>query len=140
MFVPLLDGLANAGIDLTAAVITADALHTQRAHAEYLHERGAEFLFTTKENQPTLFAALDALPWSQVPITARDIDTGHGRRTTRTIQVLPAPTDLPFPMSTRSGWSNATSPTPPAHHCPRSPHSASPASPRHTLPPNYSPP
>jgi predicted transposase YbfD/YdcC len=97
MFAPLLDGLASAGVDLARAVITADALHTQRAHAEYLHERGAGFVFTVKQNQPTLFAALDALAWAEVPITARDVDTGHGRVTTRTIQVLPAPADLPFP-------------------------------------------
>lgn len=97
MFAPLLEGLADAGVDLAQAVITADALHTQRAHAQYLHERGAGFVFTVKENQPGLFAALDALPWSQVPIAFRDIDTGHGRITTRTIQMLPAPADLPFP-------------------------------------------
>ena len=97
MFAPLLDGLAEAGVDLTSTVITADALHTQRAHAEYLHDRGAGFVFTVKQNQPGLFAALDALPWSQTPIALRDIDTGHGRITTRTIQVLPAPADLPFP-------------------------------------------
>lgn len=97
MFAPLLDGLADAGVDLTSAVITADALHTQRAHAEYLHERGAGFVFTVKQNQPTLFTALDALDWSAVPIAAREVDTSHGRVTTRTIQVLPAPTDLPFP-------------------------------------------
>jgi DDE family transposase len=77
MFAPLLEGLAEAGVDLTRAVITADALHTQRAHAEYLHERGAGFAFTVKHNQPGLFAALDALPWSQTPIALRDIDTGH---------------------------------------------------------------
>ena len=92
-----LDGLAEAGVDLAQTVITADALHTQRAHAEYLHKRGAGFVFTVKQNQPRLFAALDALAWAQVPIAARDIDTGHGRITTRTIQVLPAPADLPFP-------------------------------------------
>lgn len=97
MFAPLLDGLADAGVDLSQVVVTADALHTQRAHAEYLHERGAGFVFTVKHNQPRLFAALDALAWAQVPIAARDIDTGHGRITTRTIQVLPAPADLPFP-------------------------------------------
>jgi predicted transposase YbfD/YdcC len=97
LFAPLLDGLADAGVDLAQTVITADALHTQRAHAEYLHERGAGFVFTVKHNQPRLFAALDALAWAQVPIAARDIDTGHGRITTRTIQVLPAPVDLPFP-------------------------------------------
>jgi len=97
MFAPLLDGLAEAGVDLARTVITADALHTQRAHAEYLHRRGAGFVFTAKGNQPGLFAALDALEWSQVPVAARDIQRGHGRVITRTIQVLPAPADLPFP-------------------------------------------
>lgn len=97
MFAPLLDSLADAGVDLARTVITADALHTQRAHAEYLHQRGAGFVFTVKDNQPGLFDALNALPWPEVPVAARDIDTAHGRITTRTIQVLPAPADLPFP-------------------------------------------
>ena len=96
-FAPLLDTLAAAGVDLAHTVITADALHTQRAHADYLHERGAGFVFTCKQNQPRLFAALDALPWAQTPIGARQVDRGHGRVTTRTIQVMPAPEDLPFP-------------------------------------------
>ena len=96
-FAPLLDTLAAAGVDLAHTVITADALHTQRAHADYLHERGAGFVFTCKHNQPRLFAALDALPWAQTPIAARQVDRGHGRITTRTIQVMPAPEDLPFP-------------------------------------------
>ena len=96
-FAPLLDTLTTAGIDLAHTVITADALHTQRAHAEYLHERGAGFVFTAKQNQPRLFAALDALPWTQTPIAAAVVDRAHGRVTTRTIQVMPAPEDLPFP-------------------------------------------
>jgi predicted transposase YbfD/YdcC len=96
-FAPLLERLADTGVDLGQLVITADALHTQRAHAEYLHQRGAGFVFTVKHNQPGLFAALDALPWQNTPITHREVDRGHGRTTTRTIQVLPAPTDLPFP-------------------------------------------
>jgi predicted transposase YbfD/YdcC len=96
-FAPLLDTLTAAGVDLARTVITADALHTQRAHADYLHERGAGFVLTCKQNQPRLFAALDALPWEHTPIAARELDRGHGRITTRTIQVLPAPADLPFP-------------------------------------------
>lgn len=102
MFAPLLDTLADAGIDLAHTVITADALHAQRAHAEYLQQRGAGFVFTVKHNQPGLFAALDALPWAQTPIAARELDRGHGRRTTRTIQVLPAPANLPFPHTTQA--------------------------------------
>jgi hypothetical protein len=35
--IPVLDTIA----DLRAVVVTADALHCQRAHAEYLHARGA---------------------------------------------------------------------------------------------------
>ena len=50
-----------------------------------------------KENRQALFDALDALPWDQVPIAHTATDRGHGRITTRTIQVLPAPEDLPFP-------------------------------------------
>lgn len=97
MFAPLLDLLATTGVDLTQLVVTADALHCQRAHATYLHKHGAGFVFTAKQNQPGLFAALDALPWTEVPIAHREIDRGHGRVTTRTIQTLPAPPDLPFP-------------------------------------------
>ena len=97
MFAPLIDQLAATGIDPARLVITADALHCQRDHANYLHQRGAGFVFTVKHNQPGLFAALDALPWTDAPIAHRQTDRGHGRITTRTIQTLPAPPDLPFP-------------------------------------------
>ncbi len=97
MFAPLLETLAATGVDLATTVITADALHSQRSHAEYLHSRGAQFVLTVKQNQPGLYTALDALPWTSTPITARTLERGHGRVTTRTIRVLPAPADLPFP-------------------------------------------
>jgi predicted transposase YbfD/YdcC len=92
MIIPLLDG-----IDLDQAVVTADALHCQRATAEYVHGRGADFALPVKDNQPGLFDALDALPWHQVPVTHAAADRGHGRITSRTIQVTDAPGDLPFP-------------------------------------------
>ena len=98
MFAPLIDQLAATGIDPARLVITADALHCQRDHATYLHQRGAGFVFTVKHNQPGLFAVLDALSWTEVPIAHRQTDRGHGRITTRTIQTLPAPPDLPFPQ------------------------------------------
>jgi len=92
MIIPLLDGLS-----LDGAVVTADALHTQRATADYVHGRSADFAFPVKDNQPGLFDALDALPWHDVPVTHAATDQGHGRITTRTIQVMDAPGDLPFP-------------------------------------------
>jgi predicted transposase YbfD/YdcC len=84
-------------IDLTGKIVTADALHTVKATANHIHEHGGEFVLPVKENRQALFDALDALPWGQVPIAHTAADKGHGRITTRTIQVLPAPDNLPFP-------------------------------------------
>ena len=84
-------------IDLEDKVVTADALHTVKATAEFIHQAGGEFALPVKENRKALFDALDALPWHQVPIAHTATDRGRGRITTRTIQVLPAPDDLPFP-------------------------------------------
>ena len=84
-------------IDLTNKIVTADALHTVKATADHIHQHGGHFVLPVKENRQTLFDALDALPWNDVPIAHRNVDKGHGRITTRTIQVLPAPPDLPFP-------------------------------------------
>ncbi len=75
--------------DLRGVLITADALHTQREHADYLHARGGHYLFTVKRNQPTLYAALAALPWTAVGRQVRR-SFGHGRAETRSIAVLAA--------------------------------------------------
>lgn len=75
--------------DLREVLITADALHTQREHATYLHRRGAHYLFTVKRNQPTLRAALAAQPWAAVDRQVRR-QAGHGRAETRSIAVLSA--------------------------------------------------
>jgi predicted transposase YbfD/YdcC len=94
--IPMLPELLDT-MDIAGAVITADALHTQRDTADYLRRRGADFFFCVKENQPTLFATLDALPWNDVPIGHTRTERGHGRIERRTIRALPAPADLPFP-------------------------------------------
>jgi hypothetical protein len=64
MIIPLLDG-----VDLDRAVVTADAPHCQRATADYLHRRGADFILPAKDNQPGLSDAPGALPWHDVPVT-----------------------------------------------------------------------
>jgi len=92
---PLLDDVPIAG-----TLVTADAIHVQKDTARYLVEnKKADYLFTAvKENQPGLFAALDALDWENAPIAHVMEDRGHGRAETRTIQVLPAPDGL-FPYA-----------------------------------------
>ena len=88
-------------IDLEGKVVTADALHTVKATAGHIHDRGGEFVLPVKENRRALFDALDALPWGQVPVAHTATDKGHGRITTRTIQVLPPPTTCRSRTSTR---------------------------------------
>src|SRR4051812_144057 len=75
--------------ELRGCLVTADALHTQVGHVAYLAGRGAHYLFTVKDNQPTLRRALAVLPWPTAP---RDRDPGsergHGRVESRTATVL----------------------------------------------------
>jgi predicted transposase YbfD/YdcC len=94
--IPMLSKLLDT-LDVAGRVITVDALHTQRETATYLHGRDADFFFCVKENQPKLFAALNALLWADTSITYEKTERGHGRLERRTIRVLPAPEDLPFP-------------------------------------------
>ncbi|MFV2110520.1 ISAs1 family transposase [Micromonospora sp. LOL_015] len=85
-------------LDLPGMTATADALHAARATAELIHDHGGQFVFPVKENRRTLFDALNTLPWANTPPDLENVDTGHGRRIRRTIRVLPAPPDLPFPQ------------------------------------------
>jgi len=82
-FIPALEILP----DLRGVVVTADALHCQRAHADYLHGRGAHYLFTVKANQPALRRALARLPWAQAPGLI-ERQQGHGRAESRSIKVI----------------------------------------------------
>jgi hypothetical protein len=41
-------------LELSGMTVTADALHTQRELADFLVNQGADYVFTVKDNQPTL--------------------------------------------------------------------------------------
>ena len=83
-------------VDIAGAVITADALHTQHRHADYLTGRGAHYLFTVKGNQPALHRELASLPWSEVPVVHVERNTGHGRRETRTMKITAIEAGISF--------------------------------------------
>jgi hypothetical protein len=81
--------LLLAGLDLAGVVVTADALHTHAAAAEFLvTDKHAHYLFTVKANQPTLLARLKRLPWHRVPVADRTRDRGHGRVEHRTLKAV----------------------------------------------------
>lgn len=92
---PLLDA-----IDITGRTITADALLTQRELASYLVERGANYHFTAKGNQPKLLEET-AYYFQNRQAPADFIQTGqgdHGRIETRKIWTTTALNDyLNFP-------------------------------------------
>lgn len=87
---------------ITGLVITADALHCQRSHATYLHERGAFYYFPVLGNQPTLFTVLDGLDWENTPLAHERTERNRGRTETRTLKVLPVPEQTDFPHAVRA--------------------------------------
>ena len=93
MAIPLLET-----VDLRGRVLTADALHTQRALAEYLVARGAHYHFTVKGNQPTLERDIATLFTTQIPPDHVDHHAAHGRIETRRVWCSTALNDyLDFP-------------------------------------------
>ena len=85
-FRPLLEPL-----DLEGTVVTADALHTQRAHDVFLvEEKGAHYVFGLKDNQPTLAAEAERLLVGR-PVAHETHEKGHGRLEDRYLSFAPLP-------------------------------------------------
>jgi predicted transposase YbfD/YdcC len=97
-FAPLLEPQ-----DLAGWVITADALHTQRGHAQFLVQtKGAHYILIVKKNQPSLYAQLKNLPWRNIPASARQHDRGHGREEHRTLKAAAVAAGLTFPHAAQA--------------------------------------
>jgi predicted transposase YbfD/YdcC len=99
--IPLFPALLDH-IEISDAVITADALHAQREHARYLARRGAHYVITIKRNQPGLHAQLAALPWREVPVAYDQRERRHGRRERRTLKVTAVARGLAFPHAAQA--------------------------------------
>jgi len=96
-FQPLLERL-----DLVGRVLTADAMHTQREHADWLvTHKHAAYVLIVKANQPGLYHQLATLPWRQVPIADHTRDSGHHRVEIRRLQVTTI-AGLDFPHATQA--------------------------------------
>lgn len=97
-FAPLLEPL-----DLAGAVVTADAMHAQREHAQFLvAEKNAHYILAVKNNQPTLHAQLKALPWRQIPAAFDAREKGHGRAEWRTLKVTAVAAGIAFPHAAQA--------------------------------------
>ncbi|WP_328351756.1 ISAs1 family transposase [Streptomyces sp. NBC_00445] len=96
-FAPLLDQL-----DLHGMVVTADAMHTQREHAEHITAASGHYILIVKGNQKKLRKQMKELPWREVPLTDRTRDTGHGRREIRRLKVCTVRPGLLFPHAVQA--------------------------------------
>jgi predicted transposase YbfD/YdcC len=88
-------------VDTKGAIITIDAMGTQKAIAEQIVDGGADYVLALKGNQEALHQAVidhineqleGNLADAQEQVTT---ETGHGREETRTYLQLPAPETLP---------------------------------------------
>jgi predicted transposase YbfD/YdcC len=88
-------------VDIKGAIITIDAMGTQKAIAGQIVEGGADYVLALKGNQETLHQAVidyideqleGDLSHAQEHVTT---EKGHGREETRTYLQLPAPEKLP---------------------------------------------
>jgi hypothetical protein len=84
-------------------VITADALHTQREHAEFLvTSKRAHYILVVKKNQPGLYAQVKNLPWRNIPAGDQQRDRGHGRDERRTLKAAALAAGLCFPRAAQA--------------------------------------
>lgn len=73
-------------LNIEGKVITADALLTQKEISDYIvKERGADFVFTVKDNQPTLKSDIETLDLRSKQCDYETTEKGHGRIETRRI-------------------------------------------------------
>jgi len=88
-------------VDIKRAIITIDAMGTQKAIARQIVDGNADYVLALKGNQETLHQAVidyideqleGELTAAQEHVTT---ETGHGREETRTYLQLPAPEKLP---------------------------------------------
>ena len=88
---------ALARVPLAGKIVTGDAQLTQRGLSAYILDRGGNYLWPVKANQPQLYQAIERLFAPQQPIpgfgqiatdfqTAQTTNRGHGRLEVRTIQ------------------------------------------------------
>lgn len=115
--IPMFSQLCDQIDDLDGVVVTADAMHCQKAHADYLVlQRGAHYILTVKGNQPTLRNQLKILPWTDVPVGHTSTDRGHGRVEKRTLKVVAVSAGIVFHTPSRPSRSPARPASSPARN------------------------
>jgi predicted transposase YbfD/YdcC len=90
-------------VDIRGAIITIDAMGTQKAIAEQIIDGGADYVLALKGNQETMHQAVIDYIDAQLENDFADVqarrhmthEKGHGREETRSYVHMPAPETLP---------------------------------------------
>lgn len=90
-------------LEIAGCLVTIDAMGCQAAIAEAIIARGADYVLAVKENQPTLYAGIEAHflghmedDFARVWVGRHEAtEHGHGRDEHRAYYVCDAPPDLP---------------------------------------------
>ena len=87
-------------LDIAGALVTIDAMGCQKAIADQIRDREADYLLAVKENQPTLYEQVETAIDEALEQDAADIEehetveTGHGRQESRTYAIFPKPASV----------------------------------------------
>src|SRR3954452_21347448 len=89
-------------LEISGSIVTIDAMGCQTAIAEAIVAKGADYVLAVKENQPTLYAGIEAHfldhlgdDFARVKVSRHETtEHGHGRDEHRTYYVCDAPADL----------------------------------------------
>lgn len=93
-------------LDIKGAIITIDAMGTQKSIAEKIVDNGADYILALKGNQKETNEEVQSLFKIQEPDTiSEDADKGHGRIEIRKCEVI---TDLKF-LDSKDKWKNINS-------------------------------
>lgn len=80
-----------SGIDIEDAIVSIDAMGTQREIAELIIGKKGHYLLSLKENQRSLYEDVEcAFKVNKGIDTYEELDAGHGRIETRRCSILPA--------------------------------------------------
>ena len=92
-------------IDIEDAVVSIDAMGTQREIAGLIVNSGGHYLLAVKENQRSLYEDIEcAFRMKAYTDFCEEVDAGHGRIETRKCSILPAKDYLM--EETREAWKN----------------------------------
>jgi len=104
-------------IDICGCIVTADAMSCQKATAAVIIAQGADYVLAVKDNQPTLYADIQARFAYAEAHGYEDIlhryctqnDKGHGRIETRRCDLLPLALNDPFWGDVQAEWTGLRS-------------------------------